>query len=181
VDSRGILPVGRVASHRGTTGEVTVRVAGGEAALWTGLGRVHLDGGPGRGTWMRVEAARAYRDRLVLKLEGVDDATAAAALKGRSVSASCEDAPDLPVGRYWRAQLVGARVLDAERHTIGIVEDVVPRGEQDLLVVVRADREPVLIPVTDRIVREVDLAAATIAVDLPAGLLDLDRPEDDAP
>jgi len=177
------LPVGRVAGHRGRTGEVTVRVAGGEAALWSGIGRVRLEGGRDGGTWYRIEAARAYRDRLVLKLEGVDDASAAAALRGRDVVAAVEDAPELAPGRYWRAGLVGARVVDVRGAEVGIVEDVVPRGEQDLLVVGRGPgREPALIPFAPGIVRDVDEARATIRVDLPDGLLDLDRPEKaDAP
>ncbi|HKB17133.1 MAG TPA: hypothetical protein VKF62_13790, partial [Planctomycetota bacterium] len=124
------LPLGRVAGHRGAGGEITVRVASGEALRWVHLRRVLLDGDP-----FDVEETRAYGDRLVLKLRGVDGAGAAAALRGRQVAAPPEEVPILPEGRYWVSRLLGARVADETRGDLGTVEDVVETGGTDLLLV----------------------------------------------
>ena len=47
-----------------------MKVVSGDAARWVGVSRVVLSGAGPR----EVESSRAYRDRLVLKLAGVDDA-----------------------------------------------------------------------------------------------------------
>ena len=121
------LVFGRVSGFRGSHGEVTVRVVSGDAARWLNLGRVVLGGScPGNKAGLReVEAARAYRDRLVVKLAGVNDAREAASLRGCEVAAHAEDVPRLPEDVYWVERLVGARVVDAILGDIGRVMDVV--------------------------------------------------------
>ncbi|HEU5394430.1 MAG TPA: ribosome maturation factor RimM, partial [Candidatus Methylomirabilis sp.] len=146
------LPLGRVAGRRGVGGEITVRVASGEGPRWVQLHRILLDGDP-----FEIEHARAYGDRLVLKLRGVDGAGAAAALRGRRAAVPAEEVPILPEGRYWVSRLVGARVADETRGDLGIVEDVVETGGTDLLLVreTATGRER-LVPLAREFVVEID-------------------------
>ena len=71
-----MITLGRVAGHRGATGEITVKVAAGDAAIWAGLRRVLLETADGAMDEYAIESSRAYRDRLVLKLCGVERADA---------------------------------------------------------------------------------------------------------
>ena len=146
-------------------------VISGEAGRWTHLRRVVVDG------VREVEASRAYGDRLVLKLEGVDDASAAAALRGRDVAALPSDLPSLPEGVYWSARLVGATVTDARAGVLGRVADVMETGGIDLLVVRDEAGVETLVPLAREIVTAVDVEAGSIAVALPDGLRDLDGRE----
>ena len=107
---RSGLVLGRVSGHRGGAGELTVRVASGEAARWTGLRSVVLEA-DGVESEREIESARAYRDRLVLKLAGVDDAGAAEDLRGHVVKVKAEDVPELSDGRYWLDDLIGRPVV----------------------------------------------------------------------
>jgi len=151
---------------------VTVKVVSGDAARWEHLSRVVLTGsGPGLGVGPRkVESARAYRDRLVLKLAGVDDPNKAAALKGHDVSAMAEDVPELPTDSYWVERLVGARVNDAALGEIGRVKDVLKTGGVDVLVVEDAAGVETLVPLVKEFVAAIDEAAGTIGVAIPEGL-----------
>lgn len=181
---RDLLPVGRVAGHRGRAGELTVKVFGGDAEHWTGLGEVWIgsrDGAEGR--FRRIENSRGYRDRLVLKLEGVDDAQAAEALRGRQVMARETDAPRLPEGEYYFAKLIGMEVRDEAGGLIGTVTDVVSAGGSALLVVRRGtagetagEAEEILIPLAREIVLEVRDDERRMTVRPPEGLLELNRP-----
>jgi 16S rRNA processing protein RimM len=177
-----LLPLGRVKGHRGRHGELTVMIFSGQAARWTSLHRVWV----GKGTEMRVfavEGARAYRDRLVLKLEGIDEATVAGGLKGNAVAASAEDAPALAPGEFDGALLVGMDVLDDRGSSIGRVTDVVPTGGVDLLVIdpgpvgatAGTGREEILVPCGEGIVEDVDYARGVIRIRPPEGLLELNR------
>jgi len=164
--------LGKVSGFRGNLGEITVRVVSGDAARWAELHRVVLSGaGPGAPAGSRqVDSARAYRDRLVLKLAGVDDASGAAALRGCDVLVVAEDVPQLPKGVYWVERLVGAQVKDAVLGNVGRVTDVVATGGIDLLVVKDAAGVETLVPMAGEFVKDVDESAGTILVALPAGL-----------
>jgi 16S rRNA processing protein RimM len=177
---RRFLPLGRVTGHRGAKGELTVRLARGEAEIWTGVELVWI-GKPGSEIPYRVASSRAYRDRLVLKLEGIDRADAAARLKGMNAVVAEGDEPELPENVYHVARLVGMEVRDEAGGLIGKVSDVMPTAGADLLIVAlsaaREDRkgEEAMIPLTEEIVLEVLEDENRIIVRLPEGLLDLNR------
>lgn len=166
------LVLGRVTGFRGNIGEVTVKVVSGDAARWVHLSRVVLQGAGavGEADPRRVESARAYRDRLVLKLAGVDDANGAAELRGIDVLAVAEDVPPLPKDVYWVERLVGTRVMDATLGDIGRVKDVIMAGGADLLLVEDGDGVETLVPLVKEFVTEIDESSGTIRLTLPEGL-----------
>jgi len=175
--------VGRVAGHRGRSGEITVKVVGGDAEFWTELSRVWIGSTQtNSGRLYRVERSRAYRDRLVLKLEGVDGSTEAAELRGCDAMAPEGEAPRLPDGVYYVDRLIGMGVRDVRGRELGRVQYVLRTGGTDLLVVAAAagpdeaeDAEEIMIPLADGIVIEVNEEESRITVDPPQGLLELNR------
>ena len=172
------LVLGRVTGFRGPHGEVTVRVVSGDAARWTRVERVVLQGSErGIASGLReVESARAYRDRLVLKLAGVDDANAAGALRGCDVLAPATDVPKLPEDVYWVERLLGARVRDAALGELGHVKDVVDTGGGNLLVVEDRDGTETLVPLVKEFVTAIDESSGTILLTIPEGLRGLNGP-----
>ncbi len=175
-----------MAGHRGREGEFTVKVWAGDAALWESVGRVWLvSENRNDGSFHRVRSSRSYRDRWVLAIEGVIDSDGAAALRGKRVEVAQEDAPALPEGRYYRAELIGYEVLDATGASLGRVKDIVNSGGADLLSVTVGNEgnetkegeevEEVLIPMARELIIEVDRNAGRIQLRVPDGLLDLNR------
>lgn len=172
-----LLPMGRVHGHRGRSGELTVRVASGEAARWSDVTEVWLRRADGEAERFDVEREKAYRDRWVLKLKGIDDGNAAAAWRGASVAVAFDHAPELDEFEHWHATLVGMEVFAADT-SIGTVRDVQPTRGADLLVVQANDGGELLIPLHRDIVVDVDEQAKRLRIDPPAGLLDLNRGND---
>lgn len=159
---------------------MTVRIPGGEAEQWAAVPRVWIGDEQGGGKYYDVEHSRAYRDRLVLKLRGIEDGNTAEGLRGRQVEVVAEDAAELPEGRYHRSQLVGLQAVDEERAVLGQVEDVMPTGGHDLLRITSAGKtqeemEELLVPFVPEIVLEVDLEAGQVVLRLPPGLRELNR------
>jgi len=169
------LPLGRISGFRGVHGEVTLRVASGHAERWVHVRRALVAGAP-----REITSARAYRDRLVLKLAGIDDASQAAALRGSEVSVLPSDLPALPEGEFWARHLVGLRVVEKAGSELGRVEDVLETGGTDLLVVRDAGGAEILVPLASAIVLAVDTVRGIVEVDLPEGLRDLNVPEEGA-
>ncbi len=175
--------MGRVAGHRGRTGELTVRV-GGEAALWTGVRRFWIEG-PRERRFCEVEHSRAYRDRLVLKLKGIDDADQAARLRGCGVFVAWDEVPVLSGDLQFAGEIVGMLVIDESGQEIGRVEGLLETGGTDVLRVRTAaarsqpdegDGGELLVPWAREYVLSVDPAARRIVTRLPEELRRLNHP-----
>ncbi len=158
---------------------MTVRVASGEAGRWTAIRRVLVAGPDDEAAQAArdydVESARAYGDRLVLKLRGIDSASEADRLKGYWILAPGNEVPALPEGVFYVARLVGLEAFGEEGEHLGKVTDVVETGGTDLLVVAGADGEELLIPMASSIVLGIDEAAGRLTVRLPEGLREAGR------
>lgn len=172
-----VLPMGRVHGHRGVGGALTVRVGAGDAARWSGVREVWMRLGHDPARRFKIEREYAYRDRWVLKLVGIDDATSAARWRGALVTVEADRAPVLGEHEHWHADLVGMTVVTREAK-IGTVRDVQPTGGADLLVVEADDGGELLVPMHREIVVEVDPIGRTLMIDPPDGLLELNRGTD---
>jgi len=176
------IPIGRVRGHRGAGGEITVIVASGEASFWVDLARVALDEATRPSVFYTVDAARAYRDRLVLKLRGIDDPSSAATLRGRAVHASVEDAQHAARERFHPALFLGLDAVDEAGRRVGRVVAVWPTRGNDLLVLQPGapddarDRE-ILLPAVPQFLGVVNESAGTVTVHPPQGLYALEAPE----
>jgi 16S rRNA processing protein RimM len=122
-----------------------------------------------------VLAARAYKDRLVLRLGGIEDAEGAWRSRGSWVLAPAEEVPQLPEGEFYAAHLVGLSVLAEDGREIGRIVDLFETAAGATLVVARAGGEEAMIPFVRAFVREVDLADGIVRVQLPEGLLEVNE------
>jgi 16S rRNA processing protein RimM len=113
-----------------------------------------------------VETARPHQGRWLLCFAGVDDRTAADALRG--VVLSADELPALPDGgddELWVHQLIGAEVFDPAGARVGVVDAIQANPAHDLLVLDGG----ALVPVTF----VVEHGPGRVVVDLPDGLLEL--------
>lgn len=123
---------------------------------------------------LRIETAEHYRDRVILRLEGVSSASQAEPLVGSDIFLQSKDLVDLPEGTYYIFRLVGLEVRTPGSGRIGKVADVLRTGGTDLLVVQGEGDRELLIPFAHSICRRVDLEAGFIEIDPPEGLLEID-------
>ena len=78
------------------------------------------------------------------------------------------------------SDLVGMHVIDTSRDgaDAGEITDVEPEGAGPAMLVIRtADGDELLIPFVRAYLRKVDLAAKRLEMELPEGLLAMQRPE----
>ena len=168
------LVVGRIGKPHGIRGELTVEVRTDAPEIRFAPGSV-LVTDPARVGPITVEAVRWHSGRLLLRVEGVHDRTAAEGLRGVVLSADVPDdeVPEDPE-EFYDHQLRGLAVRTADGTEIGVVDDVVHLPSQDLLAVQREGGREVLVPFVAEIVTAIDVDAGTVTVELPEGLLDLD-------
>lgn len=109
---------------------------------------------------------RPHKGRLLIGIEGVDDAAAAGAYVGAVLYAAREDVK-LNQGEYFDADLVGCAVHGVDGTPYGAVERVEHYPAGDMLVVAGH-----LVPMVRAIVAKIDLDRRRIVIDPPAGLID---------
>jgi 16S rRNA processing protein RimM len=115
-------------------------------------------------TPLEVTAVRRHGAALVAKWRSCDSPEEAERLRGMRVGVSRGEFP--PGGDdevYW-VDLIGARVVNRGGVELGIVEDVLSSGAQDLLEVRRGEKV-FLVPLVGRHVDEIDLTRRQISVD----------------
>lgn len=167
------MVVGRILRPHGLHGELVVEVLS-DAPDRFAPGAAVAAGDPDSAGPLRpleVSGARLHQGRLLLRFVGVDDRDAAERLRGSLLTIPLEAARELGPGEFWRHQLVGLAVVDAEGNDRGVVSDVLPGAAHDLLEVRRPDGATALVPAVAALV-EVELDAGRVVVQPLPGLLD---------
>ena len=147
-------------------------VASGQADRWEQLSTILVENPGAEHVSHKVESARSYKDRLVLKLEGFETAGQAAELKGRMILVRPDQVPVLPAGEYYLESLVGLMVHEGDE-MLGTVTDVLESSGTHVLVIHDDAGRELMVPLVREIVKEVDEKGAGIEVVLPDGLREL--------
>ena len=122
----------------------------------------------GRDAWFEIEKAAPHKTGLLILFSGVDR-NVAETLSGRELHVRRADLPELEEDAYYWNDLIGLKVTDASRGDLGRIESVIATGSNDVFVVTGGARE-ILVPALAWVVKEVDIGAGTMLVDLPEGL-----------
>ncbi|WP_372096305.1 ribosome maturation factor RimM [Tistrella mobilis] len=121
----------------------------------------------------RIRITGPHKVGLVVKVDGVDDRDAAAALTGtrlhvpRSALPAIEDDEET----WYQADLIGLEVVDQAGAVVGRVRAVHDFGAGDILEIDRpGDRASMMLPFTRAYVPEVSVRAGRMVIDPPEGL-----------
>lgn len=123
------------------------------------------------------------RGRVVLQISGIDSISAAESLAGLDLIVAEDHRVSLDEDSTYISDLTGCTVYDRDT-AVGEVtgvqfptsSDGIPLEDMPSLLEVRSpDGDKILIPYAKAFLRSVDLAAKKIVLDLPAGLIDINR------
>ncbi|HEY2281933.1 MAG TPA: ribosome maturation factor RimM [Solirubrobacteraceae bacterium] len=109
---------------------------------------------------------RAGTDRHpILRVSGVEDRSGAQALRGQALMVAVANAPALAEDEWWAHELEGCVVVDGERR-IGTVTRMIELPSCEALEVAVQTGGALLVPMVKDAIRNVDVAAGRIDVDL---------------
>lgn len=157
------LEIGRVGKAHGLHGEVAVAATTNRPERFE-RGSVLYAGG----RRLLVTGARPHQHRWLVRFEGVDDRTAAEAMRGAVLTA--DPLGELPDDEMWVHDLVDCTVVDRSDRVLGRVVAVQANPAHDLLELDGG----ALVPIVFVVAHE----RGRIVVELPEGLLDLSRGAD---
>ena len=123
----------------------------------------------------RVFGARLHQRIVILRLEGVETANDAEALRNKKLYVPASELIALPPDHYYLHDLVGLRVVHVDGTPLGVVRDVIQSAGNDLLVIQDARTgKDVLLPTVKEFVKAVDVAGGVIRVEPIPGFFDED-------
>lgn len=169
------LVIGRVVKSHGIRGEIVVEVRTDSPELRFADGAVLTGRRPRekRTETYTVAASRDHSGRLLVRLAGVNDRTAADALRGMlfvidSADVEPSDDPD----EFYDHELEGLAVRTIDGQDVGTIAEVLHLPGGELLSVKAPDGREILVPFVAAIVPTVDVAGGFVVLDPPEGLLD---------
>ena len=165
----GWVTIALLGKPRGNRGELTAVSLSSKPERFETLDEVFLFGSGAR---YKVESTWFHNGALIFKFTGIDSISEAEPLRGAEVRVPASERVSLEEGEFFQSDLIGCDVVDRRTgESIGRVTDWDDGGGSGLLVV-----GDLLIPFTRSICVEIDPAGRRIAVELPDGLQDLNRP-----
>ena len=114
-----------------------------------------------------VAYIKAYKEGVIIKLVGVEDMDAAEALRSQELSIHNQFVLDFleEEGHFFTEQWIGYKVEEENKNSLGIVEDILYTGANDVLVII-GDNE-ILVPVVPAFILEVNDETRIITVVKP--------------
>nr|WP_295785492.1 ribosome maturation factor RimM [Rhodoferax sp.] len=120
---------------------------------------------------LSVKEAKEHSDTVVATAHGVDDRTAAEALRGSRIFVSRSSFPTAAKDEYYWVDLIGLDVINREDVALGVVKELLSTGAQTVLVMEYQEDGKTcerMIPFVAAYVDDVDLKARRIRVDWQA-------------
>ena len=149
------VEIGVVTGAHGLGGDVVVRLHNPASDLLKPGMTIRLRDAKGTRAAVRVSVLRPAAKGLRLHIEGVEDRSAAEALRGRAIEVDRSLLPPLQDGEFYYRDVIGAPVTLADGTPFGRVEDVF-QAATDILAVRKTDGGELLVPVVEGFVLSLD-------------------------
>ena len=116
----------------------------------------------------QLEDSRIQGNKIVIKLEGVNDRDDADLLKNLQIKVNRFDLPKLDENSYYWGDLIDFNVIDIKGKHVGKVDSLFSTGSNDVLVIIDKAKERLLVPfIMEEVIKCVDLAKELISIDWP--------------
>ncbi len=159
------IKLGKITAPQGIRGEVRVYPYTDTPDRFSQIPAVLV-----KGEKRRVQKARANKNLVILKLQGVDDRNAAEALRGQMLFLDRADLWEQPEDTYFVDDITGSSVVTEDGSPVGTLKAVHSRPAQDLYEIEKPDGSTFLLPAVKEFVLTVDPENKIITVRLIEGL-----------
>ena len=166
-----LLKVGVITSTHGIRGEVKVFPTTDDAKRFKKLKNVILDNGKEK-IDMEIASVKFFKNMVILKFKGIDDINDVEKYKKAELYVTRENAVPLKKDEYFIADLIGVEVTSDEGEALGVIDDVLQTGANDVYVIKKAGCQDLLVPAIKACIKEVDIENQKMIVHLLAGLRD---------
>lgn len=166
-----LLQVGAITSTHGVKGEVKIFPMTDDVRRFKKLKQVILDTGKEQ-IILEVEGVKFFKQMVIMKFKGFDNPNDIEIYRGKGLFVTREQAVKCEKDEYFIADLIGCSVIDEDENKLGIVDDVLLTGANDVYIIKTKDNKEILIPAIKECILKVDMPNKIIKIHVMAGLLE---------
>lgn len=164
-----LLQVGAIASTHGIRGEVKVFPTTDDVKRFKDLKEVILDTGKEQLN-LEIESVKFFKQFAILKFKGIDNINDIEKYKGKYLFVTRDNAVALEKGEYFIADMIGIEVYNEEEEKIGVLEDVLLTGANDVYIIKKLDGKELLLPAIKQCVLDINIEEKKMKVHVMDGL-----------
>jgi 16S rRNA processing protein RimM len=162
--------VAEVARPHGIRGELRCKLYHEGSSILAGRARVHLRFPDGQERDAVVTSSRSAGKAALVKLAGVDDRTAAEAMRNVVLCVPRDELPPPDEGEFYACDLEGARAVLASGEELGTVSTVECYPTCDALVIDRGAAGRIEVPLTETYILSIDTDQGIVRITSLDGL-----------
>jgi len=118
-----------------------------------------------------IDKSRHHAKGLLLTFEGLYDRSSVEVYRNKIVYIlRSEVSEELPEDTYYHHQIIGLSVITEEGERIGVLQDILETGANDVYIVKTEDDKELLLPSIKSVIKDIDLNTGSIIVELPEWL-----------
>lgn len=167
-----LFRIGSIATTHGVHGEVKVYPTTDDPGRYKKIKEVILDNGKEQKT-AHIEQTKFFKQMVIVKFRECNTMDEAEKLRGYELYVTREHAIPLKKNEYYIADLIDMQVLTDEGAALGVIEDVLQTGANDVYVVRQPSGKEILLPAIRDCILSVDVPEKKMTVHILDGLLDL--------
>ena len=167
-----LLRVGVITSTHGVRGEVKVFPTTDDMNRFKKLKSVILDTGKEHKT-LNIEGVKFFKNMVILKFKGLDNINDVEMWRQKDLLITRDQAVKLSPDENFIVDLIGLTVMTDAGEKLGIMQDVLQTGANDVYIVKMESGKEVLLPAIKDCILNVDLEKGEMLVHVLDGLLDL--------
>lgn len=163
-----VFQVGVISTTHGIAGEVKVFPTTDDMNRFKKLKEVILDTGK-ETQLLHIQQVRFFKNMVIVKFKEFQSINDVERLRGKSLYVTRENTVKLQKDEYFIADMIGIQVVSDEGEDLGILQDVMQTGANDVYVVEK-DGEELLIPAIKDCILSVNVEEGKMEVHLLPGL-----------
>jgi len=114
-----------------------------------------------------IERVRFHKNLVIIKLDGIDDCTAAEQFIGTNIKIPREDALPLDEDEYYQADLLDMPVFTETGEKLGTITQILQTGANDIYVVSAPNTKDLLLPAIKDCIVSVEIAESFENIENP--------------
>ena len=150
------LQVGVLSSTHGVHGEMKVYPTTDDVTRFKKLKKVYVDLG-NEEKELEITNVKFWKNMVILKFKGYDSINDIEKYKDYGIFVNREDAVPLDKDEYFIADMIGMDAYDEAGNKVGILEDVLSTGANDVYVIKTVSNEEILLPAIKECILDVDI------------------------
>lgn len=168
--SNDTVVVGKITTTHGLRGTVKVLPMTEKKERFYDLTQIMAELADGKQKVLTIEGISSFKEGFLMDFKEIKDVNAAQKLRGAYLQIPRSQAMELEEGEYYIFEIIGAEVFTDEGERLGILENVIETGANDVYEVKTEDGKEILIPVIPDCVLEVNTEEKKVVVHLLEGM-----------